>query len=220
MSNGLVRFAAASASAAALLVFGLNGTASAPPAGAPVRIIDADDSSLAAHVDANGNLQVGGTVGIDPEANFVTVDSSTPVLVTSVDDPGRAEFHVSRAMFHEDGDGGISHAFIEVPAGKRLVITFVSGRAVLPGGQKLIDVSMETTTVGNANAAVHRFVPSFTGTTTFLGPIDHFVFSQDTQIYADGRIAIFSERSDDTVSGSVHVSISGYLIDCSVAPCS
>jgi hypothetical protein len=89
-------------------MFALTGTAAAPPAGAPVRIIDADDSSLAAHVDADGNLQVGGTVQASP---------TEPLTVRS-------------SFIDLDGSNtGLENVFT-VPAGKQLVVeyVFVDGR--------------------------------------------------------------------------------------------
>src|SRR5947209_3575410 len=55
-------------------------------------VTDPTNPSFQAHVDSSGNLQVGGSVGINPTSNVVTVNSATPVSVTSLDDPGRTPF--------------------------------------------------------------------------------------------------------------------------------
>jgi len=46
------------------------------------------------------------------------------------------------------------------------------------------------------------------------------VFLQNTAIYADGpEITFFVTRSAVFGEGLAHMSVSGYLIDCSVAAC-
>jgi hypothetical protein len=201
MSNGLVRFAAASASATALLVFGLNGTASAPPASAPVRIVDGDNASLAAHVDAGGNLQVGGTVGID---------SSTPVSVSSSDDAGRRAFEVGG--FSPWLDGFHADMGFTVPEGQRLVIEFVSFDAHTETGLNIQAFTVET-------AQTYMVVPTKTLTP---GPV-RVIASQAMRLYADGgsRVRLTGTLTESgTGAGGMFASLSGYLIDCSAAACS
>jgi hypothetical protein len=190
-------------------MFAFTGTASAPPAGAPVRILDAEDANQVAHVDANGNLQVGGTVGIDSVANTVTLDSSTPVEVTSADDPGRMAFQEGTSLTVGPGQF-FTTVHIDVPAGRRLVITQVSGVAELPSGQKLLFA-------GVGEATLHVFVPTFTGTS--VTGDDIFTFSQDTMMFADSQVNLRAVRNDNTGSVDADFSVSGYLIDCLVAEC-
>jgi hypothetical protein len=190
-------------------MFALTGTAAAPPAGAPVRIVDADDASFAAHVDADGNLQVSGEVGIDPAGNTVSVDSSTPLSVSTIDD-------AARQAFEEAGTVGFatSVATLEftVPEGKRLVIEFASFSVDIPTGQQVLEFRIQTRRVG------HLLVPSSTG--AFFGS-DHFVASQDLRLYADGgtTVQLVGRRGTNTGAGVMYAAVSGYLIDCTAAPC-
>ena len=157
-----------------------------------------------ATVDAGGNLHVAGEV---------TVDSSTPVTTTSADDPGRMAFQDNKGLLIEAGE---ANAFVDfdVPRGKRLVITHFSGTVALPVGQKVTLVALGAEAGG---LATHRFVPTFTA--QINGPFDAFAFSQDTVIYADGSFSVHVQRNDLPSSGFASVAVSGYLIDCSVAPC-
>ena len=156
-----------------------------------------------AAVDTDGNLSVSGDV---------TVDSTTPVGVTSADDPGRIAFQRTFGGFISPGAFAVQEGF-NVPEGQRLVITHVSGDARLPTGQTLTDVSLQVLAGG---VTVHHFVPAFNGTRV-AG--DEFSFSQDAMIYADGFSSFVFVRSATTDSADVSLSISGYLIDCSAAPC-
>jgi hypothetical protein len=104
-----------------------------------------------ATVDAGGNLHVAGAV---------TVNSSTPVAVTSADDPGRMAFQAIRNISMA---GALGVAFVDVPTGKRLVITYVSGELILLAGQTArVELQVEGPGAGD-----HFFVPTLTGTTTF-----------------------------------------------------
>ena len=157
-----------------------------------------------ATVDADGNLSVAGNV---------TVDSSTPVGVTSADDPGRMAFTDQRLITILSGSFS-AIATIDVPAGKRLVITHVSGEIVLPTGQRPRTIALNVHT-GGSNA-VHRLVPTFTAPT----PIhDYFAFSQNAMIYAEDQFTYEVLRNTTGGEADAFVQISGYLIDCEVAAC-
>jgi hypothetical protein len=171
-----------------------------------VAITDPANPDRQAHVDANGNLRVAGSVRV----------ADTPLPVTSADDPGRRAFQIDQLVLISDGSLAGSRSFT-VPAGKRLVIRYVSAHANLPTGQKLNRLTLET--VLGVRIVPHRFVPVFTGP---QGTLDFFAVAQDTQLYADGgsTVLIVATRSDASGTGIVHVSVSGYLIDCAVGACS
>jgi hypothetical protein len=190
-------------------MFALTGTAAAPPAGAPVRIVDADNADQVAHVDADGNLQVGGTLGID---------STLPIATTSMDDPGRTAFlDQVEPTFHQGSEQ--AGAVMDIPEGKRLVITHVSGSARMPSGQDLIGAALIMQLDGADLPTIHHLVPIFTGIDQTGAPL--FVFSQDMLSYVDGPdIDIALTRDTITGGGFARLAVSGYLIDCMVAPCS
>jgi hypothetical protein len=161
-----------------------------------------------ATVDADGSLSVAGNV---------TVDSSTPVDVTSADDPARMAFQDDAVVNFAIGSGSAEWSAGEnIPSGMRLVITHVSGQAFLRSTQKLIDVSLTVSSPGHAS---HFFIPTHTASGV-LGARDLFVFSQDTKIYSDSNsISIQLRRDPAFLDAQAVLSISGYLIDCSVAAC-
>jgi hypothetical protein len=153
-------------------MFALTGTAAAPPAGAPVRIVDADNADQVAHVDADGNLQVGGTLGID---------SSTPIATT--DASARQSFQ-ERLVANIPGGQFAGQASFTVPTGKRLIIQFVSAGWVVAAGDRIGQVTVDTETDGVV--ATHHFAAVFTGP---RAGGDTWSVSQDTSLYADGAAA-------------------------------
>jgi hypothetical protein len=195
-----------------ILVFGLSETASAPPAASAVRIVDATDASQIAHVDANGNLHVLGTVGISSNANAVSVDTSTPLDVTSADDPARMAFQ-DNAFFSISEFELLHNATIIVPGGQRLVLTHFSAHFSLPTGQSITDVQVDA---GSPGLYRHHFVPVLIGNT---GTRDFYAISEDATIYSDGNLFVHVSRSAATGSTSIDVGVSGYLIDCTTYPC-
>jgi hypothetical protein len=185
-----------------------------------------------AQVDASGNLQVGGTVGAQQSgtwnvgfvgipkvgifagSNTVKVDSTVPISVTSADDPGREAFEHEATMAFSDGDTKAIASF-DIPTGTRMVITYISGELRLPSGEQAYGIGVES--VVNDSGAPHFVVPTITASTATL---DVFDFAQETQFYADpsSPVALVASRSAPSGNGSVVLTVSGYLIDCSHAP--
>jgi hypothetical protein len=173
-------------------------------------------------------VPVTGSVGIDPSSNTVQLGNpaNSPGFVEDVGAPGRIAFQQSVQLNFTAGDS-MSSNFILVPAGKRLVIGFVSAGWVIPNGQKILQVSVETLFQGHD--AFHFFAPVLSGTSTGINappPGDWFALSQETELYAEhlsnpgGDVVINVFRSDSTGSGNGALTVSGYLIDCSGSvPC-
>jgi hypothetical protein len=161
-----------------------------------------------AAVDAGGNLHVAGQV---------TVDSSSPVVITSRDDPGRAAFGDLEFLDMDPGTR-VANAFVDVPAGQRLVITHVTGDLVLPavGGQTPVNVVLNFAPPAGSPSVDYHFVPSLIGTDVSGS---HFAFSQETLLYVDDEFIISWIRSDTASTATADVSVSGYLIDCTAASC-
>ena len=179
----------------------LSGTAYAPPQTKPVNIADLQEPNNVADVSADGALEVEGTVtGQVDVGNLPAVQE-----VTSEDDPGRVAFTQRRSV---TGTSPLEVTF-DVPAIKRLVITYVSGSVILPDGADAGYVRFD----GEAH---HYFVPTFTSMDPTLGqPL--FVFSEDTQIYVDDDFSAFVAYHGG-ITGALRLfdmSVSGYLIDCS-----
>jgi hypothetical protein len=173
-----------------------------------------------ATVDRGGNLHVAGTMSVDSSTPVsVSVDDTTPVSVTSLDDPGRHPFEATAGdTFESVGEFAIAD-FPLVPAGKRLVLEYVSVLARIPSGQRLLQVELTPL----ASNAIHLLpAPTFTGTGAITPLLDHYVTSQDLRLYVAGnsQLRVVAERDSTLGHGTLLVSISGYLIDCSASPCS
>ncbi|HEX6730775.1 MAG TPA: hypothetical protein VF074_12210 [Pyrinomonadaceae bacterium] len=103
-----------------------------------------------------------------------------------------------------------------VPAGKRLVIEFVSGDGFITSGQKFLNTSLQctvTTSVGVADV-LHAFTPTLMGTqNTGNGPFDIFSISQQTRLYVEpgGKVSIFMNNTAG-VAG-LGFTVTGYLVD-------
>jgi len=101
-------------------------------------------------------------------------------LMKNVDEPGRHPFSVQVSCDLADtvAFGGGSTA---LPAGKRIVVDYVSVRATLPSGQKLLRADVSTTVAGNTQP--YAVVPTFTGTDTSGN--DVYVAGQQVTLYDD-----------------------------------
>lgn len=151
--------------------------------------------------------------------NTVIVSSSTnaPLLVRDVDNP--AQQPVVRLADDVNVLVGETQAFTQmytVPAGKRLVIEFVSVRTfVLPPGQKLfvsVQVSDGQTTydINLAPTLVGTFTVGTGGTRG-----DRSAISQQTRLYANAgeTVRAFAQKNDDVGAGQATITVMGYLVD-------
>jgi hypothetical protein len=137
--------------------------------------------------------------------------------------PHKQPFQRSFAIEIPSGTLAASQAF-SVPAGKRLVIEWVSGTTRV-AATELVRMTLSTT--ASDEFGVHQIAPSvykreFPGTEPPITPDFVVAFSQTTKLYADpgssvGITVIRSEVREitPTVFG---VSVSGYLVDCGGDP--
>jgi hypothetical protein len=118
---------------------------------------------------------------------------ASPLMVRDLDNPARQPFQVELDQ--------TTFAF-SVPAGKRLVIEFVSARANSAPGFSLLSINV-VTTVGGVTLQ-HPFVPVFVGKN---GVDNSYTVSQPTRLYADPGTTV------DITLGSGTVILSGYFVD-------
>lgn len=133
---------------------------------------------------------------------------SQPVPVSDVDNPARQPFQQLFNFSFDHTQGTNGQSFV-VPAGKRLVIEFVSAAIALEMG--LVVDAVVTTTVGGI-AGGHHLIP------TSMGPAWGFplsyLISKDIRVYADpGTTVGFSITDNLTGNGGAWGTISGYLIN-------
>jgi hypothetical protein len=152
---------------------------------------------------------------------FVVANTAAnPVPVTSSDDPARQAF----AFFDNDtmpADDPQHNVSFTVPAGKRLVIESVSGRAgFATATEELVSVTLQ--------ARVNDGLQSVSLPAVFQGrsPVatDPYLWAATdlVKIYADGGtdVLIFWTRNTSSAAeANLNISVQGYLIDCTAAPC-
>ena len=95
-----------------------------------------------------------------------------------------------------------------VPAGKRLVIEYVSANFQLPSTQAVVELVLQSP----PGTVSHYLTPIRTGV---FGTHDLWSASQQLRLYADGGDQVLAalSRTGTTEAVSMSVSISGYLID-------
>jgi hypothetical protein len=147
--------------------------------------------------------------------------SSNPVPVSSIDGPGRVPFVESESFINCPGTSTCQSAFTTpVPAGHRVVITYVS--AWMRFG------TFPTAILGTLNATVPTV-----GDFLFNVPVAPFIvdrqyFAAPVVFYFDaGQIpqlvfltnGTFLADNPSVGHGITEVTLFGYELDCSVAPC-
>jgi hypothetical protein len=131
--------------------------------------------------------------------------AAPPLPVREVDDPGRIAYESEQSI----GAGQDVVPFPKVPAGHRLVIQHVSA-----------DLHFQSV----VSAQVEVLVTGGQGFSSFLAPFSQNLtdFDQLVQLYADAGEAPVVQLVPD--GGGTQVSfgtlkLTGYLLDCTVAPC-
>src|SRR5262249_6242230 len=148
----------------------------------------------------------------------VTLNPTSTVPVFDVSNPALQPVYGTATVDVPSGVGNLSLATLTlvpgsiqaVPAGKRLVIEFVSLDVTVPSGQKVL-ISLEYGTGGQV--ASQRI--STTPVLDMPGVVDVFTASQPVRLYADpGTSVSFSlKRSDSSGIGRVNVRVSGHYVD-------
>jgi len=133
--------------------------------------------------------------------------ASNPVPVIDVDNPARQPFQQPFNFSFDHTQGTNGQSFI-VPAGKRLIIEFVSGSVALERGA-VVDVVVTTTVDGIEGG--HHLIPTSMGPAWGL-PLSYLI-STAMHVYADpGTKVQFSITDNLTGNGGSWGTISGYLI--------
>lgn len=142
----------------------------------------------------------------------VTINNgeTNPVLAQNIND-GVTPFHQTVTGSFPAGSFGGS-GIIAVPAGRRLVIEYVSAQALLPTGQNLHQVSVSTQIKGTT--AQHFLVRNEHGP-HFSGTDNLFVVGQQLRLYADGGTPVIFSLARNVATGNpgYSLTVSGYLVD-------
>ena len=133
-----------------------------------------------------------------------------PALVQDVDNPARAPFQVQLGSPIAAGANAPNVSFT-VPAGRRLVIEHVSALAMVPAGQRVMFINVNTFSGGNL--VFHHLKAQSVGVSTAT-PGEGHVTSEALRLYADAgtSVLVAVNRSDSVGTGFMTVSVSGYLV--------
>ena len=135
--------------------------------------------------------------------------SSAPAINSSIDAPGRIPYHSAQGTNIASATNNVIFNFPAVPANHRLVVTQIDGFFTL--NTTGIAVSVELSIPGSQ--ATIFYAPVVGQVSAFAGPLlYYFDAGQTPQVLAYGG-------GGGVFINSQGAGLTGYLIDCSVAPC-
>jgi hypothetical protein len=159
------------------------------------------------------NVSVNGSVGIDPQGNSVQIANtpSNPVLTREVG-AATQPFHANLSVSIPEGaDRGTSMPFV-VPAGKRLVVEQVSGRAFVGAPGTLLLTSLLIHQQGQQ--FIHYLTP--VEGMARAGYQNYYVQSQQARLQLEAGMSLelfaLTEKGAGAQAGMT-VAVSGYLVD-------
>jgi hypothetical protein len=163
--------------------------AAGPPSGLDVHVVN---NPLPVAIASNVGIS-----GAVPVTNPGTL-TPVPLVVSEVDGPGHTPL---QAEFTGDT------TTYTVPAGKLLVIEFISGTCLQPAGTHVIEAVIGTTVAPETVSRFHSFLPIANA----ADPASVF-FSNQTHLYASGGTKVTSNPAYvGTGSASCFGTLSGYL---------
>jgi hypothetical protein len=129
------------------------------------------------------------------------------VSAVDADSPALQPFQQDAVLTLPDGFSGSCPILATVPAGKRLVIEYVTARATVPGGQKLRMFQLKI--FQNGDSAYHHLAANETGI------FNEWIAAQQVRLYADPStpVDLCIYRSGWAGNLQVSASVSGYLVD-------
>jgi len=154
-----------------------------------------------------GRVAVAALVGFAVLASSIQgANAAQATQVREVDDPGRIPYQSSETI----GMGQRAFLFPAVPVGHRLVIQHVSAHVNLQSAvTNQVEVSVNASDNGSSN-----FLSQFSGKLV--------EFDQPLQLYVDAgdapEVVVLVDGGLTLVSNAFGT-LSGYLLDCTVAPC-
>jgi len=144
--------------------------------------------------------------------------STSPVPTSSVNvtDPGRIAYQSTVAPTACSGNSQCFFDFPAVPAGHRLVIQHISGLVQFTAQPTFAQALIEDNKTGNNFSAF--FVPTNVTGSGSIGLFDQAVLDYlDAGDFAIVEVDAFGSAVFAT--GTQDVILTGYLLDCSAAPC-
>ncbi len=175
-------------------------------------------------VPVTGSVIIGNTMdSVVPVTGSVTITNSVVPVSGSVmlngtpsvrdaDNPAFQPFVAQLDLRVDYPDSGGTEVIATVPEGKRLVIETVSAFSLLPAGQdQWPNLSLEVCTLANC---ISHYIPMEIRDRPG-GYFEVYTGNQAVRYYADpgSDVSVRLDRGGDSFFGSVHTSLSGYLVD-------
>lgn len=147
------------------------------------------------------------STALNPQSVFVENSEEKPALIRDVDNAARHAFQQEVKVTLKDGASG-ANGWVEVPAGKRVVIEHVSAFSYAPSGQKIL-FSLMTQVYPDLTMRKHLLQ---TGEGSF-GNQPRFLSSQLVRLYSGSSWGARVDR--DSSAGEVEATfvVSGYILD-------
>lgn len=144
--------------------------------------------------------------------------SAAPAIASDINQPGRVPYiqTVVQPTLCNGAHGGnnpCNFLFDLVPAGHRLVLQQISGHLFISGPPTYIQASL----VDHSNDIVASVSAPAQQESIFGGPATGYIDAGDQVLI---QVNVFAPFGTNMISAPQQVTISGYMLDCSAAPCS
>jgi hypothetical protein len=178
---------------------------------------------------AQGTTAVAGTIQAQQNGPWNVGLAGTPTVLLGntasspipVFEMGRPALEAFQQFFMFDIDNLGNQQRFDIPAGKRLVVEYVSAMIGTELNEEATDFWLTGTFLDSADGIEHFFPPVFVGTSTIGAHPRRYVVSAQTHFYLDQTVVVTALRSVNTqgaTDASVRGSVSGYLVDCGSKP--
>lgn len=144
----------------------------------------------------------------------VTNPATNPALTSAIDEPGRIPYQ--SVLFKTCGGPSATCNFVfgTVPTGHRLVVQHMSGQLTVTALSTYIEVTAGPDVAGEWITQLQLFVNNSTFQSFFDMPVHFYVDAGVSPTVSASTYGSVPFQTNNQV-----VSLSGYLLDCNVAPC-
>jgi hypothetical protein len=182
---------------------------SAAPTDKDVRVINTTAEPVP--TAAQGTTTIAGSVSVTNTPNVnVGNSASAPIPIVDMND-GRQPFQASTFVVHPNGTNVDTMNVATIPAGKRLVIEFISVSAQVPPGQHLELATVQT--LAGGHGAAHQLLIQAQPDAVIGDDIYRAV--QELRLYADpgSTVQVLVRRNSGLGQATFGVTISGYFVN-------
>lgn len=181
------------------------------PPSAPVTVVNtpANPVPVTGSLGVSGTVSVSGTVPVTQSGTW-SVEVADPLNTKNIDEHGRNPFTVKASCSSSDSNF-CSASMPPVPAGKRLVLEYVSGRMqvnTLVGAVGVQDFSLLVVGTDTLLSLPAQFIGSHDGT-------ENYRVSERVVLFVEAGQVLKGEFSSWETNMSGSALLSGYLVDLS-----